>query len=116
MPAPVAHGEGNFYVEDEILEKMKLNDQIVFQYVKPDNSPAENEYPFNPNGAKEDIAAVCDPSGRIFGLMPHPERFNAFTNQDGWTLEKERLIREGKEIPVDGQGQQIFKNGVNYFT
>src|SRR3989338_10470265 len=66
MHLPIAHGEGNFYVEKPIMEKMKVSDQIVFKYVKEDGSPANNEYPFNPNGAMEDIAAVSDPSGRIF--------------------------------------------------
>ncbi len=116
MPAPVAHGEGNFFAEEKILKKMEENDQIVFKYVKPDGTPANNEYPYNPNGALNDIAAICDPSGRIFGIMPHPERFNSFTNFQGWPKLKEQLIREGKEIPKEGLGLQIYKNGVKYFT
>ncbi|MBI4975470.1 phosphoribosylformylglycinamidine synthase I [Candidatus Peregrinibacteria bacterium] len=90
---PIAHGEGNFYVEENILEQMKKDDQIVFKYVKEDGSPSNREFPFNPNGAMEDISGVCDPTGKIFALMPHPERFNSFENEDGWELKKERLIR-----------------------
>ena len=47
--------------------------------------------------------------------MPHPERFNAFENEYDWPLKKEKLIREGKEIPRDGAGLKIFQNAVNYF-
>jgi len=64
----------------------------------------------------EDIAGICDPSGRILGMMPHPERFNCFVNEDGWTLEKEKLIREGNPLPKEGKGLKLFKNAVEYFT
>ncbi len=112
---PVAHGEGNFYVEKEILEKLKKDDQIVFQYVKENGLPANQEFPANPDGAIEDIAAICDPSGRILGIMPHPERFNSFVNEDGWEAKKEKLIREGKDLPQEGEGLKIFENAVSYF-
>lgn len=112
---PMAHGEGNFYMEKNILESMKKNDQIVFKYVKEDGSPANGEFPFNPNGAMEDMAAICDESGRILAIMPHPERFNSFTNEDGWTLLKEKIIREGKPLPKKGLGLKLFENAVDYF-
>lgn len=112
---PIAHGEGNFYTDKEILEHMEINDQIVLKYIKPDGSPANQEFPYNPNGALEDIAGICDKSGRILGLMPHPERFNAFTNEEGWELKKEQLIRENKPLPTEGAGLIIFKNAVEYF-
>jgi len=64
----------------------------------------------------DDIAAICDPSGRILGLMPHPERNNSFTNEESWTLEKEKLIRAGKEIPKRGAGLKIFENAIQYFA
>lgn len=113
--APIGHGEGNFYATPEILKKLNDNEQIAFRYVKEDQSPANGEYPFNPNGALEDIAGVCDPSGRILGMMPHPERFNSFTNEDGWEEKKEALIRKGEKLPQEGMGMKIFKNAVNYF-
>ncbi len=116
LNCPIAHGEGNFYAEKEVIDSLIKNDQIAFKYVKDDNSPANLQFPFNPNGAMLDIAGICDESGRIFGLMPHPERFNSFTNQDGWTYAKEKLLREGKEIPTLGQGLQVFKNAIEYFT
>ncbi len=113
---PVAHGEGNFYVTDDILTKMKIADQIAAQYVHEDGSPANGEFPVNPNGALDDIAAITDPSGRILGIMPHPERFLYFTNEDGWELKKEHLIRSGQPLPKFGAGLKIFQNAVSYFT
>lgn len=116
LHCPIAHGEGNFYAEKEVIDSLIKNDQIAFKYVKDDNSPANQEFPFNPNGAMLDIAGICDESGRIFGLMPHPERFNSFTNEDGWTLTKEKLLREGSPLPTLGKGLQVFKNAIEYFT
>ncbi|MFH1533902.1 MAG: phosphoribosylformylglycinamidine synthase I [Nitrospirota bacterium] len=115
LHVPVAHGEGNFYAEPEIIEKMEANDQIAFKYVNEDGSPANQQFPINPNGSLQDIAGITDPSGRIFGMMPHPERFLAFTNEEGWQLKKEQLIREGSPLPTQGEGLKIFKNAVEYF-
>ncbi|MBD3330666.1 phosphoribosylformylglycinamidine synthase I [Candidatus Peregrinibacteria bacterium] len=112
---PIAHGEGNFYAPPEIMEELNTNNQITLKYVKEDGTPANGQLPFNPNGSAQDIAAICDPSGRIFGLMPHPERFNCFTNKEGWEKEKEILIRQGKELPKDGDGLKIFANASKYF-
>jgi phosphoribosylformylglycinamidine synthase subunit PurQ / glutaminase len=112
---PIAHGEGNFYTDDETLAEMKKGDQIAFRYINEDGSRAAGQFPANPNGALEDIAAFCDTSGRIMAIMPHPERFHCFTNEDGWTKEKERLLREGKELPDKGAGMKIFENGVKWF-
>lgn len=112
---PMSHGEGNFYCKPEIYQKMKENDQITLRYVNEDGSAANGQFPANPNGAMDDIAGVCDPTGKIFALMPHPDRFLCFENEEGWELKKEQLIREGKEIPKRGAGLKIFENGVNYF-
>jgi len=116
LHVPIAHGEGNFYAEKPVLDQIKMNDQIVFKYVRENGSPANQEFPFNPNGAMEDIAAICDTSGRILGMMPHPERFNCFVNEDGWQTKKEALIREGKSLPEKGEGLKIFRNAIEYFT
>ncbi|MBI4232391.1 phosphoribosylformylglycinamidine synthase I [Candidatus Peregrinibacteria bacterium] len=112
---PVAHGEGNFYAEAETIKSMEKNDQIAFSYVNEDGSPANLSFPANPNGALMDIAGTCDPTGRIFGLMPHPERFNSFTNEEGWELKKEKLIRSKSPLPKEGDGMKIFKNAVDWF-
>lgn len=113
---PISHGEGNFYTDAETLAAMQANDQIALRYILPDGSPANGHFPENPNGALDDIAGICDPSGRIFGLMPHPERNNSFTNEETWPLEKEKLIRNGQALPEKGAGLKIFENGVKYFT
>jgi phosphoribosylformylglycinamidine synthase subunit PurQ / glutaminase len=114
---PVAHGEGNFYTDPATLETLKQNDQVAFQYINEDGSPANQDFPQNPNGSLEDIAAICDPTGRILGMMPHPERFNCFFNEDNWNLKKEKHIRENpeKSLPEEGDGLKLFGNAVKYF-
>jgi phosphoribosylformylglycinamidine synthase len=69
----------------------------------------------NPNGSLRDIAGICDPTGRIFGLMPHPEAFHHFTNHPDWTRRKEALSRQGRTLESEeGEGVRIFKNAVEY--
>ncbi len=111
---PVAHGEGKLFAEKSVLQKLEDNDQIVFKYAK-NGELANGEFPFNPNGSLLDIAGICDETGRVFGLMPHPERAMFFTQQDDWTLQKEILKRKGKEIPEEADGIKIFRNAVDYF-
>ncbi|MBW1676344.1 MAG: phosphoribosylformylglycinamidine synthase subunit PurQ, partial [Deltaproteobacteria bacterium] len=76
---------------------------------------AQGQFPFNPNGSAHDIAGICDSTGRIFGLMPHPEAFNHWTNHPDWTRMKESMKRRGQSIhPELTAGVQILKNGVDY--
>jgi len=103
---PVAHAEGKFIPKDDsVLQRLKANDQIVFQYTNPNGDLAD--YPWNPNGSIENIAGICDPSGRVFGLMPHPERHFHPTHHPRWT-------REGLQKQADGV--MIFKNAVEYIN
>ncbi len=103
---PVRHGEGKFLTKDDnVLSRLKIQNQIVVQYADPNSGEPTMEYPFNPNGSQEAIAGICDESGRIFGLMPHPEAFNHFTNHPNWTREK---------IDDDNLGIVIFKNAIQY--
>src|SRR3989344_7099823 len=111
---PIAHGEGKLYAASDILRIIKEKDLIAAKYVNGDICQAEL-LPANPNGSLEDIAAISDESGRLLGMMPHPERAIEFTQHPHWTLLKEQYKRAGKEIPSEGQGIQIFKNGINYF-
>ncbi len=113
---PVSHGEGNFYLPETGLDKLEKNDQVAFTYVNADGSPAKGVFPANPNGAQRDIAAACDPSGRIMGMMPHPERGLWFSNRPDFTLERERLLREGKSLPEWTDNLKIFQNAVRYFS
>lgn len=107
---PVAHKEGRFMLqserEDKILDKLQKNDQIVLRYSDEDGNIVDGEYPKNPNGSLNDIAGICDPSGRIFGLMPHPERAYYGTQLPNWT----RM----KEVPEYGDGKLIFESIVRY--
>jgi phosphoribosylformylglycinamidine synthase I len=116
LELPVRHGEGKFYATDIDIRKLFSNNQVVLQYAKENGEKAGGKWPFNPNGSLEDIAGICDPTGRIFGLMPHPEAFNHYTNHPDWTLKKESLVRQGKHhIPEEGEGIKIFRNAVQYF-
>src|SRR3972149_1837662 len=97
---PVAHGEGKLVAEPGMLEKLN----IVVQYVDAKGKTRAG-YPCNPNGSGKEMAGICDASGRIFGLMPHPEDFIRWTQHPRWTREKER---------EDLYGLQIFTNAVNW--
>ncbi|MBN1351339.1 phosphoribosylformylglycinamidine synthase I [candidate division KSB1 bacterium] len=101
---PVAHSEGKFIAENaEMLVELRNNDQIVLTYVNALGEP--DGYPWNPNGSVANIAGICDRTGRIFGLMPHPERYIEATQHPRWT-------REGLADSPDGAF--IFKNAVQY--
>ena len=117
MELPVRHGEGKFYADETSIQQLIRNQQIVVQYATPDGKPANLRFPFNPNGSIVDIAGICDPSGRVFGLMPHPEAFNHWTNHPEWTRKKERIRRKGEKIEF-GQtvGLRLFQNAVDYFS
>jgi len=117
MELPVRHGEGKFYASDEDIDLLFKNNQVVLQYAGRDGREANDIWPLNPNGSLKSIAGICDPTGRIFGLMPHPEAFNHYTNHPDWTKKKEALIREGKSsASVDGDGIRIFRNAVKYIA
>ena len=80
-----------------------------------DGRSADLKFPFNPNGSVYDIAGICDPSGRIFGLMPHPEAFNHWTNHPDWTRIKETRKRGGEKGENNATvGLRIFQNAVEY--
>jgi phosphoribosylformylglycinamidine synthase I len=115
---PVAHGEGRFTDGKNgggILERLKSNSQIALVYCREDGSHAGGEFPWNPNGSEMDIAGICDPTGRVFGLMPHPERFLHLTHHPLWTRLKEDAARKAASLPEEGDGLQIFRNAVRYF-
>lgn len=115
MELPVRHGEGKFYASDGDIESLFRNNQIAMQYADKKGDEAEGQWPLNPNGSLRDIAGICDPTGRIFGLMPHPEAFLHPTNHPNWTKQKEALLREGKNIDsLEGHGLRIFRNAVEY--
>jgi phosphoribosylformylglycinamidine synthase subunit PurQ / glutaminase len=118
---PVAHAEGKFVARDEAtLERLDAAGQLVLRYAEPSEAGANRgshrdaqppslgspvPYPANPNGAQRNVAGLCDATGRVFGLMPHPERFIDPTQHPRWT----------REQPPRGEGLAIFENAVRYF-
>jgi phosphoribosylformylglycinamidine synthase I len=115
MHIPVAHGEGRFMMEESVLKTLQKNGQIALTYVKPDGQPANNEFPFNPNGSTADIAGVTDPSGRVLALMPHPERGMFTWQRDDYDRLKDTAQREGKSLPQYSDGMALFQNAARYF-
>ncbi|MDO8563479.1 MAG: phosphoribosylformylglycinamidine synthase I [Nanoarchaeota archaeon] len=111
---PIAHGEGRFYADQNTLLKLQEKCLDVVKYTKGEISTLQ-DLPYNPNGSLEDIAGICDESGRVLGLMPHPERAIDFTQLPNWTLLKEHYKRAGHQVPTQGPGLTLFENGVNYF-
>ncbi len=111
---PIAHGEGKFYADPETLREINKKGLAVIKYFKGDTCNYQN-LEENPNGSLENIAGITDETGKILGLMPHPERALFFTQRPDWPVLKEKFKREGIKIPKEGPGMQIFKNGVNYF-
>ncbi|MEZ6143490.1 MAG: phosphoribosylformylglycinamidine synthase I [Zavarzinella sp.] len=106
MYVPIAHGEGNFVCRKEwILKGLEHVGQLCLRYSTPSGGPT-NGYPDNPNGSQGDVAGMCDPTGRVLGLMPHPERFILPTQHPRWT-------REG--LKEHGEGLPLFRNAVEYF-
>lgn len=112
---PIRHGEGKFIADETILNTLQANQQIVFQYADKQGQPANGTFPLNPNGSMNDIAGICDPTGRIFGLMPHPEAYHHYTNHPDWTRDIQRIKRKGRQADLESTiGIQLFKNGVDY--
>lgn len=115
LDLPVRHGEGKFYAPEDEIQRLIKGNQIAAFYADEKGRPARGRWPQNPNGSLHDIAGICDPTGRIFGLMPHPEAFNHFTNHPDWTWKKDQALRRGEEIDSeDGDGLLIIKNAVEY--
>lgn len=103
---PIRHGEGKFYCDSEaILERIELEHLAVLKYSGPDYREPTMEFPANPNGSINAIAGVCDPTGRLMGLMPHPEAFVHYTQHPRWTRE---------DLPEDGDGLTLYRNAADY--
>ncbi len=105
---PIRHGEGKFVADDGMLAQLELNNLVALRYVNEKGVPTQ-QFPQNPNGSAHAIAGICDPTGRIFGLMPHPEAFLSPYNHPQWTR-----IQATRELPELGEGAAIFKNAVEF--
>ncbi len=108
MELPVAHAEGKFVTRDPaVLDGLAAGEQLVLKYLARYAEVSEKVlYPDNPNGSVADTAGICDATGRVLGLMPHPERHIDPTHHPRWTR------GEGRD---PGDGFQVFRNAVEYF-
>ncbi|MCS6852937.1 MAG: phosphoribosylformylglycinamidine synthase I [Gemmataceae bacterium] len=103
---PVAHGEGKFLCREPwLLQGLEQTGQLVLRYVDAQGRPGP--FPINPNGSQGDVAGLCDITGRVLGLMPHPERHLFHTQHPRWTR------TDWKE---EGDGMRLFRNAVDYFA
>lgn len=101
---PVRHGEGKLIAQDDAtLQRLEKDNLIALQYADPATGAPTQEYPWNPNGSALAIAGLTDPSGRVLGLMPHPEAFHHVTNHPSWT-----------RGDLDAPGTLLFANAVRY--
>lgn len=106
LTLPVRHGEGKFVpLDEDILGRLHREHLICLQYSDERSGRATLDYPANPNGSVDAIAGICNETGRIFGLMPHPEAFHHRTNHPRWTRE---------ELPEEGAGLALFRNAADF--
>jgi phosphoribosylformylglycinamidine synthase len=115
MYLPIAHAEGKFIARDAVtLQQLEANGQLALRYDVPQDGSTNVSltssgllpYPLNPNGAQLNVAGLCDDTGRVFGLMPHPERHIDPTHHPRWTREQHER----------GDGLAVFENAVRYFA
>jgi phosphoribosylformylglycinamidine synthase len=112
---PIAHGEGKLVTKDlQTLEKLQSDGFVAFKYV--DENGNEGGYPINPNGSFESIAGLTDTTGRVLGLMPHPERHVRFTQHPRWTRIKTQDAPSTSSPAHDLQGQAGQADGMTIFT
>jgi phosphoribosylformylglycinamidine synthase len=108
MDLPARHGEGKLLLENrELFQRLEDSGQIVARYLDTADRPTE-EWPHNPNGSPGGVAGICDPTGRLFGLMPHPDAYLYPFHHPRWR----RMDAKG-ELPDEGAGLAIFRNGVD---
>ncbi|MFA5516206.1 MAG: phosphoribosylformylglycinamidine synthase subunit PurQ [Desulfuromonadales bacterium] len=104
---PVRHGEGRFVTESEAalaeIEKLHL---AALKYSGPEYLEAATDFPHNPNGSMAAVAGLCDRSGRIFGLMPHPEAYVCRSHHPRWTRES--------DLPEEGMGLWLYRNAIRF--
>lgn len=116
MHIPVAHGEGRFFMDEATHTSLKQKNMIAARYVHADGSPASGDFPVNPNGSLDDIAAITDESGKILAIMPHPERGMFIWQRDDYAELKDQAARDGIDLSEESDGMAIFKNAVAYFS
>ena len=106
LELPSRHGEGKFLAGPDVAARLAREHLVAARYLGPDGAPTE-EWPHNPNGSPGAVAGICDPSGRLFGLMPHPDAYLYPFHHPQWTRRK----LSGPPTR-EGDGMRIFRNGV----
>jgi phosphoribosylformylglycinamidine synthase len=109
---PIAHAEGRLLFprgrEEECFQKLLDNDQVVFRFAKSNGELAQGLFPHNPNGSMYDIAGICNDTGTVMGLMPHPERAFFGYQLPDWT--------QSSKVPEYADGKPIFESMVNHIV
>jgi len=107
---PIRHGEGKLFTDDSsVVDAIERNNCAACRYIDSQSGAPTQEFPANPNGSLNAIAGLCDPSGRIFGMMPHPEAYLFPENHPHWDSQK----LDGS-LPEHGLGLQFFRNAVEH--
>ena len=113
---PVAHQEGKFIASKKIINQLNNKKLIICKYINSSGELAKKEFPHNPNGSIDDIAAITNLKGNVLAMMPHPERALYFSQQPDWIIKKDKKINKLKDKNLlYADGYQIFKNAYNYF-
>lgn len=113
MVLPIRHGEGKVFTpRKEVIEAVESAGGVACRYVDPSTGDPSPSFPHNPNGSQNAIAGLCDPTGRVFGMMPHPEAFLFPWNHPQWDIRK----ASGETLPEHGDGLGIFTNAVAYLA
>jgi phosphoribosylformylglycinamidine synthase I len=137
MDLPIRHGEGRLLIPDRrLLARLEASGCVACRYIDPVSGAPAAAFPHNPNGSVNAIAGLCDPTGRVFGLMPHPEAYVFSRQHPRWDLSPGRkepgkglpepgqglpepgqgLPEPGQGLPKLGQGLKLFQNAVRYLT
>lgn len=106
IEVPISHAEGKFVASEEVVKKLEDDKQVVFRYVNS-LGHATDQYPANPNGALRAIAGITDPTGKIMGLMPHPECNIKRNQHPNWNTTSEDTVPGAR---------YLFENAVRYFV
>ena len=112
MYVPVRHGEGKVIIKNERMKELIIKKNLNCLTYCDENGNETAVYPLNPNGSDLNYAGLTDETGRIFGMMPHPEAFLSLYNHPNWS----QLKRQNPNISEDGEGLKIFKNIVEYIN
>ncbi|MEJ2054036.1 MAG: phosphoribosylformylglycinamidine synthase subunit PurQ [Calditrichaceae bacterium] len=107
---PVRHGEGKILFKDDAIRRAVTDHKLNCMSYLDEQGNATDKYPMNPNGSELNCAGLCDPSGQVFGLMPHPEAFTSNYNHPNWG----KLKRQNPNMEEKGDGLKIFMNIVNH--